>query len=240
MNDQLGHLPVARYEVCAQNDMIKIKCRALRKLYPAEPADEIGFMVVGYEAFSSEGLPENATSLRFKGKGTLLPYSKKSTITLEGDEWTFEKDGSLVLNVNNSREEIPNSISGVMSFLETLDGCDKETAVQIANKLPAEEPMTKLDSDPSQILQWVQNRFIAEKVLREFSIRRNKKEIFMYLCQKAPKSVSAEECCNASLAAFSLQEVQQNPFRFCIEGFLPYQMMRKIAKVSGNDHQSPK
>lgn len=157
MNDQLGHLPVARYEVCAQIDMITIKCRALRKLYPAEPAGEIGFMVVGYEAFSSEGLPENATSLRFKGKGTLLPYSKKSTITLEGDEWTFEKDGSLVLNVNNSREEIPNSISGVMSFLETLDGCDKETAVQIANKLPAEEPMTKLDSDPSQILQWVQN-----------------------------------------------------------------------------------
>ena len=51
---------------------------------------------------------------------------KKSTITLEGDEWTFEKDGSLVLNVNNSREEIPNSISGVMSFLETLYGCDKE------------------------------------------------------------------------------------------------------------------
>lgn len=240
VNDQLGHLPVARYEVCAQIDMIKIKCRALRKLYPAEPADEIGFMVVGYEAFSSEGLPENATSLRFKGKGTLLPYSKKSTITLEGDEWTFEKDGSLVLNVNNSREEIPNSISGVMSFLETLDGCDKETAVQIANKLPAEEPMTKLDSDPSQILQWVQNRFVAEKVLREFSIRRNKKEIFMYLCQKAPKSVSAEECCNASLAAFSLQEVQQNPFRFCIEGFLPYQMMRKIAKESGIDHQSPK
>ena len=50
VNDQLGHLPVARYEVCAQNDMIKIKCRALRKLYPAETGDGIGFMVVGYEA----------------------------------------------------------------------------------------------------------------------------------------------------------------------------------------------
>ena len=53
-----------------------------KKMMLSAHMDEIGFMVVGYEAFSSEGLPENATSLRFKGKGTLLPYSKKSTITL--------------------------------------------------------------------------------------------------------------------------------------------------------------
>lgn len=217
-----------------------IKCKPLYKLFPPDKADEADFMIVRYQALSPADLPETARSTEFIAKGPLLPYNKTSTVTLEGENWTLDKDGIPTIAATDSHEELPNTLNGIMSFLMLLDGCDKDTAAQIVNRLPSDNPVEELERDPSRILQWVSNPFIAERIYREFSVRREKKEVFLYLKQRASKAALADACCRAAVAASSLQEVQEDPFRFCIEGFLPYQMMRKIAKENNVSYQSPR
>lgn len=216
-----------------------IQCKPLYKLFPPDKADEAEFMIVRYKALSSSDLPEEACSAEFVAKGPLLPSNVSSIVTLEGD-WSVGKDGLPAITVKNYQEQIPDTLNAVMSYLMLLDGCDKDTAAQIVNRLPQEEPASELDRDPSKILQWVSNPFIAEKVYREYAVRRSKKDIFLYLKSRAAKSVTADACCRAAVAASSLQEVQEDPFRFCIEGFLPYTMMRKIAKENSISYQSPR
>lgn len=215
--------------------MYEIKCRADRKLFPPAKEDELGFMVCSYQAVSKEDLPPDAESSAFTATGPLLPYSGSSEITLYGDKWEKRENG-YSLSVVAYEEDIPNTIGAITAFLTNLDGCKQAEANCLINSAQGGDVLSWLDSQES-FDKAIKNKHNADKVYKAYMLRRTKRDCFFYLLKRLPKN-SAKIAADAAFAAADLEEIKTDPFRFAIEGIIPYNAARKIAKEVGISHQS--
>lgn len=214
--------------------MIVVQCHAERKLFPPAKEDELTFMVCAYRAVSRDSLPDDAKSMDFTATGVMLPYTKGTNITLYGDKWE-KKDNGYTLSVVSYEEEIPNSIKVISDYLCNLDGCQKSDANSLINSANGDDIMASLDGKET-FEKEVHNKYAEQKLFRAYSLRRTKKECFFYLQRFLPKN-SAETAAEAAIAAKDIHEIRTDPFRFAIEGYLPYNTARKIAKGVGISHQ---
>lgn len=214
--------------------MIVVQCHAERKLFPPAKEDELTFMVCAYRAVSRDSLPDDAKSMDFTATGVMLPYTKGTNITLYGDKWE-KKDNGYTLSVVSYEEEIPNSIKVISDYLCNLDGCQKADANSLINSANGDDIMASLDGKET-FEKEVHNKYAEQKLFRAYSLSRTKKECFFYLQRFLPKN-SAEIAAEAAIAAKDIHEIRTDPFRFAIEGYLPYNTARKIAKEVGISHQ---
>lgn len=217
-----------------------IECTPEKKLFPADKADELDFMVCTYRAIDPSVLPEWCTSPVFKAKGVMLPYTRGATVRLEGSSWDKPKDGEQpTFCVESSSWEIADTKDSLFRFLMDLDGCDKETAARIVNSAAANSPMSNLDIDAAPFSKAIKSPAFSKKISTAYAVRRSKREEFFFLLARAPKDVPASVCAEAAVAAPSIADLQMHPFRYCIEGLLPYSMVKKLAKEFGVSYQSP-
>lgn len=214
--------------------MIVVQCHADRKLFPPAKEDELTFMVCAYHAVSKDSLPADAAGLEFTATGVMLPYTKGTNITLYGDKWE-KRDNGYSLSVTSFEEEVPNSIKVISDYLCNLDGCQRADANSLINSAGGDDVMASLDGKTS-FEKAIHNKYTEQKVFRAYSLRRAKKDCFFYLQRFLPKN-SAENAAEAALAAKDIHEIRTDPFRFAIEGYIPYNTARKIAKEVGISHQ---
>lgn len=209
--------------------LYRIRCVVERKLFPPVKEDELGFTICAYRALDISELPADAQSARFVAKGPLLPCSPHSAIVLIGDRW--EKKGEeYTLNCIDYEETIPNTITAVSGFLETLCGCEKKDVCRIMNNTPGNNPLAAISDDGSIIRKSVKNKYAAEKIYNSCFLRREKKSAFFYVLPFLPKKCPAQVAADVAVQAEGVDEIRQNPFKFVIEGVLPYRTGKAIAK----------
>lgn len=215
-----------------------IECTPERKLFPSDKADELDFMVCAYRAKDPSILPGQCKSFVFKAKGVMLPYTKGASVCLEGSIWDTSKDEPTFC-VESSSWSIPDTKESLYRFLMDLDGCDTESAARIVNMTAPNMPMSNLDIDMRPFEKAIKSPSLAKKASTAYAIRRTKRNEFFFLLSRTTKDVPPTACAEAAVVAPSVADLQMHPFRYCIEGLLPYSLAKKIAKEFGVSYQSP-
>ena len=218
--------------------MIKVCCKAERKLFPPDKESELEFMLCSYIADDISVLPTDAQSTRFIAKGNLLPYSTASSITLYGDRWESNQ-GEYTLNCVGYEETIPNTVQSVSRFFETLDGCDPTTITKIINEAPDDNPALAVYDGGQIIRKAIKNEFFADKITRGCELRTSKRPIFFYALPFLPKGCNPQLAADLALSAADLEDVKNNAFRFSIDNVIPYRMACSIAKANNIPKDSP-
>lgn len=217
-----------------------IICKPVRKLFPPDKDNEIGFMLCLYSIapIDREGKDLPFEGAEFKAKGALLPCCELSTVTLYG-EWDKQGEDP-VFSVTSYDEEVPDFGFGARAYLATLDGCDAELANRIANFL-GETPMTKLDNALEVTLDaCVKSQTRKDKIREAYQLRRTKRDVFFYVASLLPKRGKIESAVKTALSAASVDDIKTDPFRFAMEGCLPFNTAKRIALASGDPVLSPR
>lgn len=219
---------------------MELICKSVRKLFPPDKDNEVGFMLCLYSIAPADraNLDLPFEGAEFKAKGPLLPYCDMSTVTLHG-EWDTQGEDP-VFSVSSYDEEVPDFAFGARAYLATLDGCDSETANRIANHL-GEAPMSKLDNALDSILDaCVKSQTRRDKIRRAYQLRRIKRDVFFYVVGLLPKRCKIDSAVKTALSARNVEDVQADPFRFAMEGCLPFNTAKRIALASGDPVLSPR
>lgn len=211
--------------------MFTIECKPERKLFPPAKFDEIGFMLCTYTAENQSDIPEKASGENekvFTAKGPLLPYTKGSLVTLYG-EWEEGKDGRLCLSVSRYEQYLPDTPPSAMCFLQDC-GMEKNESRVMLDRISSFSPLAAIDERPSLIDDVVRNKYRAGEIRKNYLIRREKNEVFFYLLPFFAKHGGAVRAAESALTVEDLYSVKAFPFRYVVNGALPYQVAAKIAK----------
>ena len=208
-----------------------IKCNFYKQLFFAEST---GFTVALYKTASPVLFPAGDTSQYIKVSGTNLPQKKGVDIVLKG-EWQKDRKGGAgkyIFACESFEEPLPTEGSGIVKYLQTIDGIGKKMASRIYAEF-GEDVFRILDEEPERLLEVKGLRKRTYEKIRTYWIRNSRgKELFAYLYGfKIPDSAIRE--IYDTYEEFALDVVKSEPYSLMDFAGIGFRNADAIARDNG-------
>ena len=189
---------------------MNIKARFYKELYYAEST---GYTVALYKSLSPALFPDGSQTNYIKVSGMRLPQTKGVSYDLSG-EW--QKDaksgrGKYIFLADDARELLPKDSSGIIKYLQTIDGIGKKSAVRIYEEF-GDDVFKVLDTRIERLLEVKGIKKRTYEKIRTSWIRKSAgKELFAYLYSFGITDVSITQIYD-TYEEFSLDIVRTEPY----------------------------
>lgn len=163
-----------------KSEPIKIRCRFKYKVY-----EKGTLMIYSYSAESPVVLPDGSKHTTFTVKGYLLPEIKELDVILSGN-WEIYKnkksnESNYTFAVTDYEEIRPDQRTGIIAYLQTLQGVGKKTAERLYDSFGS-SIFDVIENNPGKLssLKGISKKKI-QLITISYGKRKYAKELFQYL-----------------------------------------------------------